>query len=99
MAACAIAAAGCHSPAPVPAEAVAGSPAAREAQMNRLWQRRRFSELRAVLGTPLTFLDIPGGGNPPGFVAVYPRDPATGCLDAFALVYAPDPVIRLYQCR
>jgi hypothetical protein len=71
----------------------------REREMNLRWQDHRMSELRASLGAPVAMLDIPGGGNPPGFVLVYPRDAATGCLDAFALVYGRDPVIRTYQCR
>lgn len=71
----------------------------RELAMNGQWQNRRFSELVAALGEPLMLLNIPGGGNPPGFAAVYGRDPLTGCLDAFALVYGRDPTIRLYHCR
>ena len=67
--------------------------------MNRNWQNRRFSELKAALGQPRLIMSIPGGGNPPGFVAVYGTDPVSGCLDAFAFVYDGDPVIRIYHCR
>lgn len=67
--------------------------------MNRRWQNRRLSELRSVLGTPRMIMNIPGGGNPPGFVAVYGEDKASGCIDAFAFVYGGDPVIRVYHCR
>lgn len=71
----------------------------READMNRRWQSHRLSELKAALGQPKLLMGIPGGGNPPGFVAVYGLDPASGCIDAFALVYDTDPVIRVYHCR
>lgn len=71
----------------------------REAAMNGRWQNRYYSELLAELGTPARVMSIPGGGNPPGFVAVYARDGASGCIDAFALMYAADPVIRVYHCR
>jgi hypothetical protein len=67
--------------------------------MNGRWQNRRFSEMQAALGRPLLLMRIPGGGNPPGFVAVYGQDPVSGCIDAFAFVYAADPVIRVYHCR
>lgn len=67
--------------------------------MNQQWQSRRLSDLKAALGTPRMLLNIPGGGNPPGFVAVYGRDAATGCIDAFALLPGTDPVIRVYHCR
>lgn len=73
--------------------------AAREAELNLQWREHRYSELLAARGRPLWMLEIPGGGNPPGFVVVYPKDSASGCVDAFALLYGPDPVIRLYQCR
>jgi hypothetical protein len=78
---------------------VASSRTGREFAMNRKWQHRRFSELRAALGPPQLIMGIPGGGNPPGFVAVYGADPVTGCVDAFAFTYATDPVIRVYHCR
>ena len=71
----------------------------RETAMNQLWQNRRYSELVATLGQPPRLLSIPGGGNPPGFVAVYGRDPTTGCIDAFAMVYGSDPRVRVYHCR
>lgn len=71
----------------------------REATMNRRWQNQPLSSLRALRGEPVLMMDIPGGGNPPGMVAVYPVDPATGCTDAFALMFGQDPVIRVYHCR
>ena len=71
----------------------------REAAMNRMWQKRRLSELRTALGAPRMILNIPGGGNPPGFIALYGIDPVTRCVDTFALVYGSDPVIRVYYCR
>ena len=71
----------------------------RERTMNQYWQNRRYSELVATLGQPRMLLNIPGGGNPPGFVAVYPLDVATGCIDAFAMVYGSDPLVRGYYCR
>jgi hypothetical protein len=75
------------------------SPDGRERAMNQYWQNRRYSELVATLGQPRRLLNIPGGGNPPGFVAVYGTDPATGCIDAFAMVYGSDPTVRVYHCR
>lgn len=71
----------------------------REAAMNQRWQNHHYSELLAALGTPARVMNIPGGGNPPGFVAVFPRDGASGCIDAFALMYAADPIVRVYHCR
>lgn len=71
----------------------------REAAMNQRWQNHHYSELVAELGRPARVMSIPGGGNPPGFVAVFARDGASGCIDAFALMYAADPVIRVYHCR
>ena len=71
----------------------------REAAMNQRWQNHHYSELVAELGRPARLMSIPGGGNPPGFVAVFAKDRATGCIDAFALMYAADPVIRVYHCR
>lgn len=71
----------------------------REVAMNRQWQQQPFSRLRAALGEPVLVMDIPGGGNPPGVVAVYQVDPGTGCRDAFALMLGRDPVIRVYHCR
>jgi len=80
--------------------AAAGTTAAwREAAMNRLWQRRPLSELKFAMGEPQLIMQIPGGGNPPGLVAVYGRHRDTGCIDAFALLYGTDPVIRVYHCR
>jgi hypothetical protein len=71
----------------------------RERVMNQYWQNRRYSELVATLGQPRMLLNIPGGGSPPGFVAVYGTDPATRCIDAFAMVYGADPLVRVYYCR
>ena len=71
----------------------------RELDMNGQWQNRRLSELVAALGEPQLIMNIPGGGNPPGFVVVYWLDPPTGCIDAFALLYGRDPPIRIYHCR
>ena len=72
---------------------------AREAVMNERWNNRRMSELVAALGEPERLLAIPGGGSPPSFVAVFGKDPATGCIDAFALVHGSDPTVRAYHCR
>lgn len=71
----------------------------REAVMNERWNNRRMSELVAAMGEPERLLSIPGGGSPPSFVAVFGQDPATGCIDAFALVYASEPTVRAYHCR
>jgi hypothetical protein len=71
----------------------------REVNMNRRWQNHRLSELRSALGQPKLLMSIPGGGNPPGFVAVYEQDRLSGCIDAFALIYDGDPIIRVYHCR
>ena len=67
--------------------------------MNRRWQNHRFSELTSVLGQQRLIMNIPAGGNPPGFAAVYGQDPASGCIDAFAFIHDNDPVIRVYHCR
>jgi len=75
------------------------APREREEAMNARWKNRSYSELVGALGQPLQLLNIPGGGNPPGFAAIYGRDPASGCIDAFALVYGSDPMIRVYYCR
>jgi hypothetical protein len=71
----------------------------RERKMNHEWQNHSFAELVKAKGAPRLLLDIPGGGNPPGFVMVYARDPATGCLDTFSMAYGPRTVVRSYQCR
>ena len=71
----------------------------REMLMNEQWVNHRYSELVAVMGTPSMIMNIPGGGQPPGFAVVYGRDPKTGCIDAFAMMYAKDPIIRQYHCR
>lgn len=73
--------------------------AAREHEMNARWKNHTLAELVRVRGEPRDTMSIPGGGNPPGFISVYERDPASGCVDAFALVYGPEPVIRNYYCR
>jgi hypothetical protein len=80
--------------------ATSGEPrGAREISMNRQWQNRRLSELIAEMGPPTLFMTIPGGGNPPGFAAVWGLDRASGCIDAFAFLPASDPIIRIYHCR
>ena len=71
----------------------------REAAMNEKWTNQRLSDLVAVMGTPTMIMNIPGGGQPPGFAVVFGRDPGTGCIDAFAMMYAKDPIIRQYHCR
>lgn len=78
------------------------SPSARavhEQAMNARWQNHTLAELVRDRGTPRDTMTIPGGGNPAGFITVYERDPQTGCVDAFALAYGPEPVIRNYYCR
>lgn len=76
-----------------------GGGAHREEAMNHLWRNRPMSELVAALGPPTMVMTIPGGGSPPGFAMVFGRDPATGCIDAFAMMYATDPIVRNYYCR
>lgn len=71
----------------------------RELQMNERWQWRPMSELVATLGEPVLVMNIPGGGNPPGFAVVFHQDRASGCIDAFAMMPARDPVVRNYYCR
>ncbi len=73
--------------------------AAREQEMNDRWRNHTLAELVRARGEPRDTMTIPGGGNPPGFISVYERDPVSGCVDAFALVYGPEPVIRNYYCR
>jgi hypothetical protein len=75
------------------------APREREQAMNARWKDHSYSELIGALGQPQQLLHIPGGGNPPGFAAIYGRDPVSGCVDAFALVYGSDPLIRVYYCR
>lgn len=72
---------------------------AREQQMNAAWQAHTMRELVDTWGPPRVLLDIPGGGNPPGFVLVYRRDPGTGCLDTFAVAYGEVLRVRGYACR
>lgn len=67
--------------------------------MNQAWQDHTVQQLLQAKGPPRVLLDIPGGGNPPGFVMVYPRDAATGCLDTFAVVFGAESRVRSYQCR
>lgn len=88
-----------HDGPPTGAGGGASSKLRREWAMNQQWQNRHFSELAAALGEPLLIMQIPGGGSPPGFAAVYGRDPATGCIDAFAFLNGGDPIIRIYHCR
>jgi hypothetical protein len=73
----------------------------REIDMNRQWQNRPLSELVASAGKPKLTMNIPGGGNPPGFVVVYGVDDRTGCIDAFAMNAAvkSEPTVRIYHCR
>lgn len=86
--------------APSPADELAESRRARELALNEAWRNRRLSELLNTQGRPRLFLDIPGGGSPPGFVVVYWREARTGCIDTFVLgPGSPEPVIRAYQCR
>ncbi|HXE48629.1 MAG TPA: hypothetical protein VN663_09680 [Ramlibacter sp.] len=97
----ALAVAGCQFPWALDDGAARGgnAPREREQAMNARWKNHSYSELVGALGPPLQLLNIPGGGNPPGFAAVYGRDPASGCIDSFALVYGSDPMIRVYYCR
>ena len=85
--------------APAPPDPVRASRNAHEARMIGAWQDLTLQQLLHAKGPPRLLLDIPGGGNPPGFVMVYPRDPATGCLDTFALTFGPESKVRSYQCR
>jgi hypothetical protein len=71
----------------------------RETEMNRQWQNKRLSELVEAYGRPRMVMNIPGGGMPPSFAVVYGPDPASGCIDAFAVSSIGDPVIRIYHCR
>lgn len=71
----------------------------RERQMNRDWQNKSLTELMAAYGRPKMVMNIPGGGMPPSFAVVYGPDPDSGCIDAFAVSSAGDPVIRIYHCR
>ena len=71
----------------------------RELEMNRQWQNRPLSELVSTLGQPRITMNIPGGGNPPGFAVVYGQDERTGCIDAFAVNAGREPRIRIYYCR
>jgi len=99
--ACVMLAAGCAvAPgAPPLDESVRVGRATRERQLNDAWQNHSLRELVDTLGPPRQLLDIPGGGNPPGFVAVYGRDPGSGCVDAFAVMYGAVTRVRLYLCR
>ena len=70
----------------VPPERTAGPDAAtralREQEMNARWRNHTLAELLAERGMPRDTMSIPGGGNPPGFIRVYERDPVSGCVDA-----------------
>lgn len=72
---------------------------AREDAMNARWKNHTLAELVRVRGAPRDTMTIPGGGNPIGFITVYEKDPESGCVDAFAFLYGPEPVIRNYYCR
>jgi hypothetical protein len=100
-AALALLASGCSidPPLPAPPAPPRSSRAAREAEMNAHWQNHPVAEVLQALGPPRLLLDIPGGGNPPGLVLVYPRDTDTGCVDTFAVMYGTPVRVRLYQCR
>ena len=76
-----------------------GSRHQRESDMNRQWQNRPLSDLVATYGEPRMVMNIPGGGTPPSFAVVYGPDPASGCIDAFAVSSRGAPVIRIYHCR
>ena len=80
-------------------EPVRASRAERERQINAEWQNHTLRELVERWGPPHQMLNIPGGGNPPGFVLVYLRDEGSGCIDAFAVAYGDVTRVRLYQCR
>jgi hypothetical protein len=82
------------APAPLPTSRMA-----RERQINDEWQNHTLLELIDRWGPPRQMLEIPGGGNPPGFVLVYGRDEGSGCIDAFAVMYGPVTRVRIYQCR
>ncbi|HET8748221.1 MAG TPA: hypothetical protein VFM98_21680 [Ramlibacter sp.] len=71
----------------------------READMNRQWQNRTLAELLEAYGRPKMVMNIPGGGMPPSFAVVYGPDPASGCIDAFAVSSRGEPVVRIYPCR
>lgn len=73
----------------------------RELDMNRQWQNRPLRDLVANAGKPQLTMNIPGGGNPPGFVVVYGLDDRSGCIDAFAINAAVtrEPTVRIYYCR
>lgn len=75
------------------------SRAERERRINAEWQNHTLRELVDEWGPPSRMLEIPGGGNPPGFVMVYRRDEGTGCLDAFAIMYGEVMRVRGYLCR
>lgn len=79
--------------------AVAAARQEREAEMNRQWQNKPVADLLVAYGRPRLVMKIPGGGNPPAYAVVYGLDPASGCIDAFAIHSTGDPVIRIYYCR
>jgi hypothetical protein len=71
----------------------------REAEMNRQWQNQPLAALVDAYGRPRMVMNIPGGGMPPSFAVVYGTDPATGCIDAFAVSASSVPLVRVYHCR
>lgn len=71
----------------------------RERAMNTEWQNHTLAELLAAKGRPMLVLQIPGGGNPPGFVVVFGVDAASGCVDSFAVSHEPEARVRIYHCR
>ena len=101
LGAIALLAAGCSVPVrPLPPpDPLRASRMAREAQMTQVWQDQTLQQVLQARGRPQVLLDIPGGGNPPGFVLVYPRDAATGCLDTFTMAFGAQARVRSYQCR
>ena len=84
-----------------PAPFTGGSRQQREAEMNRQWQNRPLADLLATAGEPELTMNIPGGGNPPGFVVVYGLHSRSGCIDAFAVSTGTvrEPTVRVYHCR
>jgi hypothetical protein len=84
---------------PDPGRVAPSGRAARESEQNLRWSNHGYTELLGTLGLPQLLLEIPAGGNPPGFIAVYPRDAASGCLDTYVMVYGPSILVRGYQCR
>jgi hypothetical protein len=86
-------------PSPPGPEPATASRAMREAEMNSAWQNHSVAELLHARGPARVLFDIPGGGSPAGYVLVYPRDAATGCLDAYAVMAGSEDRVRIYYCR